>query len=222
MLALNLSPALPPPWKPDESLVDKGGVYVLWLSEDHYYGGRAKDFNKRWSGHLKDLKRGSHPNRWVQRLYHKYGVFKPEVYREFTNEAEAKLAEQSWLDENYGKSGCVNLSRASDGGAMTGRKHTDETRAKMSASRRGKTTGSPSLETRAKMSESARKRKKIFGNGHPHTEETKRKMSESHKGMKFSEDHRQNMSVNHASRKDPEGFRAKLKAAWVKRKEASR
>lgn len=221
MLTLNLTPRRSrpsSPWVPNRTHMDTGGLYLLWLSDSHYYGGRARCFNERWQGHLKALRQGRHCNLWMQRLYNIHGMFEPEVCLELPTGGDHQAAEQAWIDENYGKPGCVNLSRAADGGAMTGRRHTTEARAKMSASRKGKPTKAPSLETRAKMSESGRKRAKIFGVSRPHTEDTKAKMSSSHKGLVFTEEHKLNMSLNHASKRDPEGYREKLRAAWSRKK----
>ena len=47
------------------------------------------------------------------------------------------------------------------------------------------------------LRENAKKMKEIG-----HTEETKRKISESHKGKIFTEEHKKNMSLNHASKKE--------------------
>lgn len=199
--------------------MDTGGLYILWLSDSHYYGGRAKCFNERWQGHLKALRQGKHCNQWMQRLYNIHGRFEPEVCQELPMGGDHQAAEQAWLDGNYGEPGCVNLSRAADGGAMTGRKHTAETRAKMSASRKGRPIGPPSLEARANMAKAGRNRKKVFGRKRPHTEETRAKMSKSHTGLVFTDEHRQNMVANHASKKDPEAYKAKLRAAWVRRKQ---
>ena len=33
----------------------EGGIYVIRLSDSHYYGGRTGDFRKRWADHHRDL-----------------------------------------------------------------------------------------------------------------------------------------------------------------------
>ena len=57
--------------------VSGGGLYILWLSDFHYYGGRAKKFKTRWRNHLRDLRAGRHENPRVQTVYNKYGQFEP-------------------------------------------------------------------------------------------------------------------------------------------------
>lgn len=93
----------------------------------------------------------------------------------------------------------------------TGKKHSEETKIKMSESKTGKCIGinnpfygkKHSLETRKKMSE-ARKdktfseehKKKMSESrkGHIVTKETRRKISEGHKGKEFSEEHKKKLS----------------------------
>ena len=93
-----------------------GGLYRIKLSATHYYGGRAKSFSGRWGGHLKDLRAGVHGNSWMQNVFNKYGVFEPEVLLRLDTEAEQIAAEQQWLNENYRKGDCVNLSPYATGG----------------------------------------------------------------------------------------------------------
>lgn len=108
-----------------------GGLYIVRLSDTHYYGGRARDFKFRWRSHLRDLRAGHHENPRMQAVYNKYGRFEPEVLRVLSPE-EQESAEQEWLDANFRKPGCVNLSPFSVGGC-DGR--SAETRARMSKTR---------------------------------------------------------------------------------------
>lgn len=56
-----------------------GGLYVIRLSDTHYYGGRTSDFRERWCEHYRLLRSGRHKNRHMQAVFNKYGVFVPEV-----------------------------------------------------------------------------------------------------------------------------------------------
>ena len=109
----------------------EGGLYIIQLSDTHYYGGRARDFKGRWRAHLRELRAGVHDNPRMQAVYNIYGRFEPNVLRRLPDE-ELEAAEQAWLDENFRKPGCVNLSPISTGGCGG---HTEETRRKMSATR---------------------------------------------------------------------------------------
>jgi group I intron endonuclease len=104
-----------------------GGLYVIRLSEKHYYGGRAVCFATRWDNHLRALQAGKHDNTHMQRVFNKYGGFSPEVVRVLDRGAQPD-AEQAWLDEHHGKPGCVNLSAHARGGCSG---HTEDTRNKM-------------------------------------------------------------------------------------------
>ncbi len=80
-----------------------------------------------------------------------------------------------------------------------GRKHSEETKAKMSEVHKGK---KHSEETRAKLSEANRGRKL--------SEETKAKMSEAHKGKKLSEETKAKISEASKGKKLSEETRAKI------------
>jgi len=56
-----------------------GGLYVIWLSDTHYYGGRAKNFQARGDDHLRCLRQGYPENSRVQAVFNKYGRFEPTV-----------------------------------------------------------------------------------------------------------------------------------------------
>lgn len=96
--------------------VEGGGLYVIRLSEKHYYGGRTSSFSRRWESHLKDLIAGNHGNPYMQGVFNKFGMFEPEAVKVIPNTEDQVSAEQAWLDANIGKPGCVNLSPWASGG----------------------------------------------------------------------------------------------------------
>ena len=124
----------------------EGGIYVIRLSDTHYYGGRTKNFKKRWADHLRDLREGRHDNRRMQRVYDLHGRFDPEVVSALAPD-ECPDAEQAWLDANFRKPGCVNLVASSRGG-MTGWKATPESITKRVATIRSR----PDLIEKARTS----------------------------------------------------------------------
>lgn len=51
------------------------GIYIIDnYEEDKVYVGQSVNIEKRWRSHLGYLRRGNHPNRYMQRTYDKYGV----------------------------------------------------------------------------------------------------------------------------------------------------
>jgi len=124
----------------------EGGIYVIRLSDTHYYGGRTKNFRVRWADHLRDLREGRHYNRRMQRVYDLHGRFDPEVVSVLAPD-ECPDAEQAWLDANFRKPGCVNLVASSRGG-MTGMVRTPESIEKQRATFKSR----PDLIEKARVS----------------------------------------------------------------------
>lgn len=145
-----------------------GGLYVIRLSDTHYYGGRAKCFRTRWAVHHRLLIEGKHFNPRVQAVFNQHGRFQPEVVSFLPVEVQ-RAAEQEWLDRHFDDPNCVNLSRSSDG-VHAGYKHSAETCAKH---RRPIHT----LESREKCRQAAGRR--VRHTPHPHTEASRAKLSAS-------------------------------------------
>lgn len=129
-----------------------------------YIGITSKKPEERW---LKG--RGYKNNAYFYRAIQKYGwdSFKHEILFDGLTLEQANIIEQmqiNYYDSTNVKKG-YNISIG--GGAMTGRKH--------------------SVEAKAKMSEKAKGRK-VWCEGKKLSEEHRRHLSESHKGMKQSEE----------------------------------
>jgi len=57
------------------------------------------------------LRSGNHPNDFMQSVFNKHGHrFEPEVIATAADPEALIQMEQEWLDRNFGKPGCVNLS----------------------------------------------------------------------------------------------------------------
>ena len=126
-----------------------GCIYAITCS-DRYYIGSTKNFHKRMAEHRSDLQRGKHKNTYMQRVYDKYGGFEYKILESVEDE---KLVdrEQVHIDRHYGDVKCMNASphahraynpwteesRAKMSATCTGRKHTDETKKKMSDVKKG-------------------------------------------------------------------------------------
>ena len=130
------------------------GIYRIQIGP-HYYLGQSADLKKRKREHLWYLKNGTHQNKYMQRVYIKYQDFSFKVMIE-CDEDQLDYLEQSALDVHCGTEGCMNISKYAEA-PHRGLKHSEETRKKMSESRKG--VKHPMY-------------------GQHHSEETKRKMGE--------------------------------------------
>lgn len=144
-----------------------GGLYVIRLSDTHYYGGRTITFQGRWAYHYRALIEGRHSNAHFQSVFNQHKRFEPEVLSALLPQ-EQKAAEQEWLDKNFGKPGCVNLSGSSEG-VHAGYKHSEETCAK-----HRRPIHTP--ESREKCSRAAKK-PRVNYTPHAHTDESRQKLA---------------------------------------------
>lgn len=118
------------------------GVYLITntVTGAVYVGSTAQGFHQRWTGHKCALKRNTHPNRYLQRAWNKYGqhAFTFTV-AEYVSDLETLLArEQAWIDQYFtlGADHCYNLTPTA--GSQRGRQVTDEQRRKMSVFQKGR------------------------------------------------------------------------------------
>jgi group I intron endonuclease len=153
------------------------GIYgIRNMVNGKWYIGQSVNIEKRKQVHFTQLKYGAHHNQHLQMAYQKYGEDSFE-FRILENISVDMLdvREQAWIayykadDSQYG----YNL----DSGGSLRKRHSAETRLKMSASQKGRVF---SQETKRRMSE-AGKTKVFFA-------EQCRKLSVSHQGKRHSED----------------------------------
>lgn len=167
-----------------------GGIYEIRNTVNgKRYVGSAKTFGNRWRVHVQSLRRGDHHSRALQRAWEKYtpaafqfnkllicseenlilyeqaaiDAFKPEYNCapragsqagfKFSEHSRAKMAEAARKTRNF-----------------TGRRHSDFSKAKISASRKGK-------------------------GGGPMTEDRRAKIGAAHKGRVISKEHRAKISA---------------------------
>ena len=174
-----------------------GYVYCLRFRSTQFYIGSSKNPEQRLIGHRKSCFSKKPNNKFMARVWKKFG--EPTLY--IISKVPLALLqqeEQKFIDLVFGKEGCLNLNPHADRPiGWKGRVHSEETKAKMSASRIGRVH---SEEVKAKMSASHK--------GKVHSEEAKAKMSSSHKGKVHSEEAKAKMSKP----KSPE-TRAKMSTA---------
>lgn len=175
-----------------------------------YYIGSAESFARREWQHKYDLKRGVHKNPRLQAAWNKYGAdaFVFEVLEEIPDGQSAFTVENTYLVKHVGRPECYNVNTDAVG-MRTGIPHTQASKEKTSKNRKGKAAGPDHYrygkqvdeETRAKISATQKGKPKAAGRkvseegrakiranieagrshkhwtGKRHTEEAKAKMS---------------------------------------------
>jgi hypothetical protein len=176
---------------PLTEITRKGGLYIIYLSDKHYYGGRAVNFRARWRRHLTALEKNAHGNPYLQAVFNKHHRFDPEIIEIIDTLPEMISAEGLWLQKHFGRPGCLNLSMEPTNNTYV----SPEARQKISAANRGRKMSpeaiSRSVESRKGIKASAEHRMKnsLSHLGKHPTKATRQKMSESSfcKGKPISE-----------------------------------
>lgn len=181
------------------------GIYFLINIENgKLYIGQTVNLRTRISGHFTNLKNGTHCNRHLQYAFNSSGKdsFYPYV-AEFCSIEKLTEREQFWIDF-FGIDRIYNLAPAA--GSCLGVKHTDETRAKVSAANKGRKQAKHvrdavsksnairqiSDETRAKLARATGAR--IC------TDEIRAKLSAANKGRRLTDIHKKKLSLAKSKR----------------------
>jgi len=98
---------------PGTNPLDRSGIYnIININNLKHYIGSAVMIRRRLASHLQLLRKGKHPNRYLQASWKKYGEgsFEFVVVEHVDDEAELTNVEQLYIDA-YWTSGCLfNLS----------------------------------------------------------------------------------------------------------------
>ena len=166
---MSLDPAVPevkiiaqcedrPPISPGTAGSPICGIYGIWCeANEKWYIGQSVDILGRWRAHHRDLEKGTHSNKVLQRAWDKHGPssFSWVVLGAICLEELLDLAEISAVDELQALSPIgFNLKS----GGANGRPSL-EARLKMSLARKKVKVGPPSAAKREKISASLRGRK---------------------------------------------------------------
>lgn len=129
------------------------------MSNGHYYIGSAESFARREWQHKYDLKRGVHKNPRLQAAWTKYGedMFVFEIIEEVAEDRAAFDIENTYLMKCVGQPDCYNINTDAIG-MRTGIPHTEASKAKVSANRKGKHAGSNHYRYGKPLSEEVRKK----------------------------------------------------------------
>ena len=164
------------------------GIYIIChVKSGKVYIGQAMDISDRWKEHERELNKGVHHNRHLQNAWNKYGAdaFKFQIF-EYCAVEQLNERETHYIEIYRPRGLCYNATNGGEG--VRGHIHSDETRRKISDSKKN-----ISDETRRRMSD-AQKNKPPPMLGKKHSDETRHKLSESHKGITHSDETRRKMS----------------------------
>lgn len=168
------------------------GIYQIRNTiNGHRYIGSAVDIQHRWSQHINYLRKGKHHSEHLQRAWDKYGAgaFVFEVI-ERCDVDQMIAREQHHLDTQQ-----PEYNTAPRAGSSLGVKHTEETRARMSAAAKGKIYTEATIQKlreassikhsaeRNAINSKAHMGQPAWNKGIPMTDEQKAKMSEIKKGQ---------------------------------------
>ena len=182
----------------------KSGIYrIKNIITGDCYVGSSINIERRWTRHCRDLKANRHDNQFMQASYNKYGV-DAFVYNVLDYCENIIEREQMFLDTGAFKFNICKVAAA----PMSGRKQSDETKAKISKANKG---FRHSDETKAQMSAAAKGNTR--NNGRIASDETKAKISAAHKGLKLSDETKAKISAVHKGRKASDETKAKISAA---------
>lgn len=184
------------------------GIYaIIHVETNRCYVGSAIRIDRRWAAHRSQLKALKHGNSKLQSGWNKHGAvaFRLEVIQRVESPDNLLVWEQFWIDK---LKPFYNLRIVAN--SNLGMKFSDETRAKMSASGKGKRKGwVHSDETKAKMSTAAK--------GRVLSDETKAKLSASGKGKGkgkiISDEMRAKLSAANKGRVHTDETKAKMSIA---------
>lgn len=112
------------------------------MANGKFYIGSAESFARREWQHKYALRRNEHKNPRLQAAWNKYGeeMFVFEVIEEIAPDRNAFDIENTYLHKVVGQEDCYNVNTDAVG-MRTGIPHTEASKAKVSASRKGKAAG---------------------------------------------------------------------------------
>lgn len=189
------------------------------------YIGSTISFKNRWKCHRSLLRGGVHHSARLQHAWTKHGEenFWLEVLAE-CDELERADVEQHWMDsyQCYTQGVGYNMNPMAE--SCAGRKHTEETKAKIAKAHKGKVhseihrkRGAESQRGRTVTTETCRKLS-IAGKGRIHSPEALEKMKESRKGFAHSDESKRKLSIAATGRVPSQETRLKLSEAGMGRK----
>lgn len=164
------------------------GIYKIesLIKPERIYIGSASNMINRWRCHLSSLVRNKHHSRKLQNHYNKYGKEDLKfILIEICNEDELIKKEQYFIDSYKPYFNICLLA-----GRTSGVKRTEQTRIKISKSKKGK----PSPRKGVILSKETIQKMRLANLGKKMSEETKLKIKNTLNGRIFTDEHRHKIS----------------------------
>jgi len=158
------------------------GVYIIKnIINSKFYLGSSVDLRKRKNNHFSDLNFNRHHSTALQNAYNKYGKenFEFEVIAICPPEYCIKL--EQWFIDNMKP----NYNICKIAGSMFGRKHSEETKLKISKKAKGRVNSRESIE---------RQRQKVIGRKHSKEAIEKMRRIKLEKGCTMTEESKKSIS----------------------------
>ena len=171
----------------------QSGIYSITNTKTAMqYVGSAVNLDSRFKRHIRQMKAGTHPNKFLQMDYDQHGEqsFEFKVL-ELCSDTVLLEREQHWIDQLGAAVTGYNIALTA-ASPMKGRKQSEATRAKMREAHRNRKPISE--ETRQRLRDAAKQReeaKKL--SGFTVSEETRKKLSEAGTGRAVSEETREKL-----------------------------
>jgi group I intron endonuclease len=124
-----------------KSPLSKPGIYCIRnVVSGRVYVGSSVNIRSRWKSHRANLNNGRHPGKVMQASWDRHGpdAFEFSVLEFVENPHDLIAAEQRWIDALRAVDPELGFNVSPTAGNCLGVKHTEETRAKLASSRRGK------------------------------------------------------------------------------------
>ncbi len=193
---------------------DHSSIYCIrHIESGRVYVGSAVRTNARWRQHRSQLRKGTHHSVYLQAAWSKYGecAFEFSVLEVVDSSCKLLERENFWISSTKAADKRCGFNCCPVAGSQLGMKHSEQTRAKMSAAGRGK---KKTPEHQARINESL--------TGRQLSEQCKQLLSASRKGSKHSEQTRMKMSESRKGKTASPEARAKISAALKARHAAYR
>lgn len=201
----------------------KGGIYYIKnIINNKLYIGSAIKIKERWRRHKKDLRKGKHHSKPLQRAWNKYGEksFTFEILQEVINPEHLTAYEQVYLDyyKSYKNEHGYNLCKTA--GSQLGLQRTKETKQKISKNVSGQKNPFFGRKHKEQTIEYLRK----INSGKKLSEETKQKIREKlsgqnapNYGKKLSEETKYKIGKASSERKHTEETKEKMRQKRIGR-----